>query len=189
MRSRINGHAPLHLMIVMAALMFITNVIVQWQLTIGAFTVTYGLFIYPLTFLLTDYASEVYGKRASTHLVWIGFFASLIPSLLLSTLQICIGSLLAYIVAQFHDIWAFHWWKRRTGGKHLWLRNNASTMTSQLIDTVIFTTVAFYGVLDSKTIFTIMFSEYPLKVLYATMDTGPLYLFVLKYRKSHRHNE
>ncbi len=182
MRSKINSNAPLHLM-------FITNVLVQWQVTIGVFTVTYALFIYPLTFLLTDYTSEVYGKRASTHLVWAGFLASLIPSLLMSTLQICIGSLLAYIIAQFHDIWAFHWWKRKTGGKYLWLRNNASAMTSQLIDTVIFATVAFYGVLHSKTILKIIFSEYPIKVLYAAMDTGPLCLLVLKHKKSNRNNE
>lgn len=177
-RDRNSSTAPLSLAILMAGLMLATNIAVQWQLKIGPVVVTYGLFIYPLTFLVTDYTSEIFGKRASTRLVWIGFFASLPPSLLLSTLQICIGSLLAYLVAQLHDVWAFHWLKRKTRGRFLWLRNNASTMVSQLIDTALFATVAFYGVLDNKTILSIILSEYPLKLAYAAFDTVPLYMLV-----------
>lgn len=165
-------------MFLMAIVMVVTNVAVQWQLKIGPAVVTYGLFVYPLSFLITDYISEVYGKRESRRLVWLGFLVSLVPSLLLSTPQICLGSLLAYLVAQFHDVWAFHWWRQKTNGRFLWLRNNASTMTSQLIDTIIFATVAFYGVLDNKTIFAIIVSEYPLKLAYALVDTVPLYILV-----------
>jgi len=165
-------------MIIMVIVMIVTNIAVQWQLKVGPAVVTYGFFIYPLSFLITDYTSEMYGKRESQRLVWLGFFVSLLPSMLLSTLQICIGSLLAYLIAQFHDVWAFHWWRQKTNGRFLWLRNNASTMVSQLIDTIIFATVAFYGVLDNKTILAVILSEYPLKLAYALLDTGPLYILV-----------
>ena len=62
--------------------------------------------------------------------------------------RVTLASMVAYLISQHHDIFAFHWWKDRTKGKHLWLRNTASTMVSQAIDTGIFITIAFYGVMD-----------------------------------------
>lgn len=160
-----------------------TNFLVQWQVSFWRFTITVGLLVYPITFLVTDYVSEIYGKKAAGRLVWVGFFFAFVPSVFLSTLQITLGSMLAYLVAQFHDVWAFHWWRQRTNGRYLWLRNNASTAVSQLLDTVIFSTVAFYGVLEAGTIIAIMYSEYPIKLIYALLDTGPLYFFVNRARR------
>ena len=160
-----------------------TNFLVQWQVSFWRFTITVGLLVYPITFLVTDYVSEIYGKQVAGRLVWVGFFFAFVPSVFLSTLQITLGSMLAYLLAQFHDVWAFHWWRQRTNGRYLWLRNNASTAVSQLLDTVIFSTVAFYGVLEVDTIIAIMYSEYPIKLLYALLDTGPLYFFVNRARR------
>ncbi len=183
-KGKLYLNVPIALVFIFCLILVATNFLVQWQVNFWKITITVGLLVYPLTFLITDYVSEIYGKKACKQMVWIGLLFTFIPSVLLSTLQITIGSLLAYIIAQSHDIWAFHWWKKKTNGRFLWLRNNASTFISQLLDTVIFSTVAFYGVLENQTIFQIMYSEYPIKLLYALIDTAPLYLFVSLYRKS-----
>lgn len=177
-KSAKHSRPPLAITIVFCAIILATNITAQWQLSFWGLTVTVALFVYPLTFLLTDYVSELYGASACRRLLLTGFIFSIIPSIALSTLQITFGSLLAYLLAQFHDVWAFHWWRRITHGKHLWLRNNASTIVSQLLDTVTFTSIAFWGVLDSATILRIMYSEYPIKVVYALLDTAVLYALV-----------
>jgi hypothetical protein len=107
------------------------------------------------------------GKSRSKKAVWVGFYANIVlvisvlivinwpaapfaveiadklKEILILTPRIAIAGFLAYIVSQNHDVWAFHFWKNKTKGKHLWLRNNASTIISQLIDSVIFITIAF----------------------------------------------
>lgn len=180
-----NLRLPVHpgLITFFCVVLVATNFLVQWQVSFWRFTITVGLLVYPITFLVTDYVSEIYGKQVAGRLVWVGFFFAFVPSVFLSTLQITLGSMLAYLLAQFHDVWAFHWWRQRTNGRYLWLRNNASTAVSQLLDTVIFSTVAFYGVLEVDTIIAIMYSEYPIKLLYALLDTGPLYFFVNRARR------
>ena len=163
---------------IFCVILLTTNITAQYLISFWNFTVTIALFIYPLTFLVTDYVSEIYGKKACIKLVILGLLFSLFPSFIFSTPQIIAGSLLAYLIAQFHDVWAFHWWKRLTKNRHLWIRNNMSTVVSQLFDTVIFTFVAFYGVYDINIILSIMISEYPIKVAMAVIDTGPLYILV-----------
>jgi len=73
-------------------------------------------------------------------------------------------------------VWSFNFWKTKTHGKHLWLRNNASTMVSQLIDSVIFTLGAFYGVYHGRVLVEIILTTYLLKWLVAVFDTGMIYL-------------
>jgi uncharacterized integral membrane protein (TIGR00697 family) len=123
-----------------------------------------GILPYPLTFLVTDILSEVYGRRRANQAVLAGFFASLFVLLILwiadtapmapwSTIEngwvdtptfrhvfgqawrAFLASMVAYLVAQYLDIRFFHFWRRLTNGKHLWLRNNASTISSQVVDT------------------------------------------------------
>jgi queuosine precursor transporter len=120
-----------------------------------------GIIAYPVTFLVTDVLSEVYGKERADRVVTSGLVASffVMALVLLSTsaraaewspiddrtfrkvfgLQwVGVGaSMAAYLGAQYLDIRLFHFWKRLTRGKHLWLRNNASTMTSQIVDTAV----------------------------------------------------
>ncbi len=123
---------------------------------------------YAITFLMTDIISEVWGKEVAGRVVFAGFISQLLLLALVWTAielpiapfqgqefqqaytrilapagNIVVASLTAYLVSQYHDVWAFHKWKQITRGKHLWLRNNASTMVSQLIDTTIFITLAF----------------------------------------------
>ncbi|MFH1649731.1 MAG: queuosine precursor transporter, partial [Candidatus Woesearchaeota archaeon] len=90
------------------------------------------------------------------------------------TPRLVLASLVAYFISQFHDVWAFHAWKRRTKGKHLWLRNNASTIVSQFIDTVIVVVIAFYGVLPG--LIELILGIWILKVIIAMLDTPFMYL-------------
>ena len=124
-----------------------------------------GILAYPVTFICTDVLSEFYGRRRVSQLVTAGFFASVFVVGLVSlstvlpatdwsvvddaTFDLVFGiqpaavgaSMCAYLGAQYLDIRLFHFWKRRTRGRHLWLRNNASTFTSQLVDTILVNTI------------------------------------------------
>ncbi|MCB1124435.1 MAG: queuosine precursor transporter, partial [Verrucomicrobiae bacterium] len=92
--------------------------------------------------------------------------------------RIILGSLLATVCAQLWDIYIFEWVKRRTGSRHLWLRNNVSTAGSQLMDTTIFYTVAFYGVIPNEVLPKLILGTYILKLLVALVDTPIVYLVV-----------
>ena len=131
------------------------------------FEVTLGNIVYASSFLVTDILSENYGRKAAQRAVAIGFFSLLSVTLLMfltikfvpaesDTMhqhiegifgflpRLAVASLAAYLTSQLHDVWAYQWWRKRHPAKrHIWLRNNASTMVSQLIDSVIFTFIAF----------------------------------------------
>jgi uncharacterized integral membrane protein (TIGR00697 family) len=90
--------------------------------------------------------------------------------------RIALGSLAAYLVSQMHDIWIFHIIKERTGGKHLWLRNNLSTMSSQLLDSLVFCSIAFLGLFPMNVWWEIVISTYVIKLAVAALDTPFMYL-------------
>lgn len=165
--------------------------------TIG---VTLGNITYASSFLVTDILSENYGEKSARKSVFIGFF-SLSATVIIMNLalmfkpnefdfiqdsltnifsllpRIALASLLAYAVSQLHDVWAYNFWKMRLPGiKFLWLRNNASTMVSQLLDSVIFTFIAFWGLLPKNEFFEILITTYILKWIVAIVDTPFLYL-------------
>lgn len=175
-------------------------------MTIG---VTLGNITYASSFLVTDILSENYGKKSARKSVYIGFF-SLSATVIIMNLalmfkpnefdfiqeslanifsllpRIALASLLAYAVSQLHDVWAYSFWKKRLPGlKFLWLRNNASTMVSQLMDSVIFTFIAFWGLLPASEFFEILITTYLLKWIVAMVDTPFLYLakMMFTYKK------
>jgi uncharacterized integral membrane protein (TIGR00697 family) len=86
------------------------------------------------------------------------------------------GSLLAYLISQRFDVWVFHLIKKKTRGRHLWLRNNASTMLSQAIDTIIYGVVVWWGVVDFATAMQLALAKYFFKVIIALIDTPFIYL-------------
>ena len=161
----------------------------------GTFTLPAGVIVYATGFLVTDILCEFYGKKKALEAVWGGFLASILLVLAVkiaiawppapfwtgqeafqSTLQlterIVLGSLVAYVISQNWDVRVFHKLKDMTGGRHLWLRNNVSTMTSQALDTVIFITIAFYGVLP---VVPLIVGQYIVKLLIAALDTPFIY--------------
>lgn len=183
---------------------------------INGFALTTGIITYPLTVLITDVVSEIWGERRANFMVVIGFFMSLLmlgvvylavsaPAHLYwvapdnpfgySSVQdyrtgfasvfsvngkLLFGSMLAYMVAQLLDVKLFHFWRKLTNGKHLWLRNNGSTIVSQLADTAIVNSILFYwgfgwsfwmGV-------EVMMTIYFYKLIIALIDTPLVYLCV-----------
>ncbi len=153
---------------------------------------------YASIFLGTDILSEFYGKKAGYEAVWTGFlalamltilgqiviyfqeipdtsaYASAFNTLFAGTWRVALGSFAAYFVAQQFDVWFYHELKERTGGKKLWFRNMASTSTSQLIDTLIFFPIAFWGIIPQ--LGSVMLVAYILKIVVAVLDTPFLYL-------------
>jgi uncharacterized PurR-regulated membrane protein YhhQ (DUF165 family) len=194
---------------------------------LGPMSLAVGVLPYPLTFLVTDLISELYGRSRANFLVWTGlglnFFIlgtmwlaqampSVVPEALppwqilqleqavalpngdtvvgsvefFQLLYYCtsgavFASMMAYIAAQFCDVQLFHFWKRLTKGRHLWLRNNFSTLISQMVDSVMVVAVTFgaaflAGDMALKTIFVLIGSNYLFKMCVALADTGPFYL-------------
>jgi len=166
-----------------------------------------GVIVYASTFLITDIIGEIYGKEYSKKAVITGFFANIIaviailiainwtPAPFLSNEflnsfnkilgfapRIVLASMIAYLISQTHDVYAFHFWKRKTKGKHLWLRNNASTIVSQAIDTAVFITIAFYGLVANEVLLSMIFGQYVLKVFIALFDTPFIYIATLTWR-------
>ena len=182
----------------------LSNIIATKIIVAGGLIVPAAVVLYPLTFLFTDVVSEVEGRKSARDLVMMGFYMSIIMVLILfigkilppapfwenqeayniilgSTPRIVLASMIAYLISQNHDVWAFHWWKQKTSGKHLWMRNNFSTITSQLIDSVLFISIAFMGIYPLKTIGVMIFSQYLIKVGIALLDTPFCYILVRIY--------
>lgn len=184
------------------------------------FIVAVGVLPYPITFLCTDFISELYGRKRAAFVVWIGLMLNIWVVLILwiggilppapqidpatglppreaydwaffRVRQLTFGavtaSMLAYLTAQFCDVFVFHFWKRLTRGRHLWLRNNGSTLASQLVDTVAVILIThFYAhalPIDPEQelwpqLLVFIASGYVFKVVAALLDTIPFYIGV-----------
>lgn len=172
------------------------------------FEISVGILPYPITFLITDLISEIYGKKKANEVVVTGIFASFFSMLIVytgnlvpatswspvqnelyttvfgSTAIAVLASMMAYLFAQFIDIQIYHFWKHLTKGKHLWLRNNFSTFLSQFIDTftVLFLLCSF-GEIEWDLFTGLLIAGFLFKVMIAAIDTPFLYLGVYLFRK------
>ncbi|UCF63355.1 MAG: queuosine precursor transporter [bacterium] len=186
------------LYVIIAADIIVCNIQVIKTIEIFGFVATLGNILYGSIFLATDLLSELYGKKEARKGVWLGFYALIFMTIAMQFAiqftphpsdfshqamqtifgflpRVTLASLLAYLISQNHDVWAFHFWKDKTRGKHLWLRNNASTWISQAIDSLVFVLVAFYGIFDTSTLLSILLTTYVIKVLVAIFDTPVIY--------------
>jgi uncharacterized integral membrane protein (TIGR00697 family) len=164
-----------------------------------------GVILYSGIYFATDLLSEKYGRREGQRAVLLGFVASIIMilfiyiSLLFLPSQIpnhaefannihqamktlfgftplfVFGSLFAYLVSQSFDVWIFHYIKNETGGKHLWLRNNVSTLSSQILDTVLYAVVVWAPVVGLIDALYLASAKYIFKVIIALIDTIFIY--------------
>jgi len=192
----------------MAVAIIIANIQVMKTVKVFFWVTALGNIVYGTTFLVTDILNENYGLKEARKAVWIGFFMLITVTIVM---QICLGfvpdesdslspaleqifsllpritiaSLTAYIISQLHDVWAFEFWKKLFKGKYLWLRNNFSTVTSQLIDNIIFTWIAFVGffglfgwgqVFSWSIIMQIFIVSYVMKFIVSLADTPFIYL-------------
>ncbi len=177
----------------------LANIQVMKLITLFGMTATLGNILYGTSFLATDILSENYGKKDANLAVHIGFFMLLMMVVVMKfailfipnphdmahealskifglTPRVAGASFCAYACSQYHDVWMFHLLKGKTHDKHLWLRNNVSTMVSQAIDTGIFVGVAFYGMYPTNVLLSLFLSTYVIKWIVALSDTWCVYL-------------
>jgi uncharacterized integral membrane protein (TIGR00697 family) len=201
------------LLALVVANVFAASKLISVPLGFHTVVVAVGILPYPVTFLVTDLISELYGRARASYTVLVGFAVSLgllafievgkltpafdsvqgeaFASFFATNTRAVTASMLAYLVAQYLDVRLFHWWRKVTRGRHLWLRNNGSTVGSQLVDTVIVTTVLFWGasppfmngeVMGMAEIAPIIRDGFIFKAIVALVDTPLIYLFVALLR-------
>ncbi|SIO26916.1 queuosine precursor transporter [Halodesulfovibrio marinisediminis] len=179
--------------------LLICNLQVIKTVELFGLTTTLGNILYAGVFLATDMLSEFYGKREAQKGVLLGFITLVLMTAYMQVAlhfspaaddfaqphleaifgflpRIAVASMLAYITSQMHDVWAFHFWKEKTNGRMLWLRNNASTLVSQLLDSTIFCLVAFYGIFPTPVLVEILATTVIFKAIVSVMDTPFIYL-------------
>ena len=172
------------------------------------FNLSVGILPYPITFLITDLISEIYGKKKANQVVTVGIFAAIFSTFIIfvadavpaienspiddmlfkkvfgSTIIAVFSSMLSYLFAQYIDIHIYHFWKNLTKGKMLWLRNNFSTFFSQFVDTfTIIFLLCVSNILEWNQFAGLLISGFLFKVLVALVDTPFLYLGVYFFRK------
>jgi len=164
-------------------------------------TFSAGTLAASLTYPITDIICEVWGKAKARKVVFASLICWIVVLILLyisiiapsasfwklqtayaklfsTSMRLILGGFIAYTVAQFHDIWAFMFWKEKTKGKHLWLRNNLSTIMSQLLNTIIIVMIGFYGLIPHIAIIPTILGWWLIKILIAVCDTPAVYLLV-----------
>jgi hypothetical protein len=176
----------------------LANIQVMKTIQVFGMVTALGNVIYSSLFLVTDIINENYSKKDAQKAVWIGFFVLIATTILMQlTIQfiphesdflsehisvifsflprIAIASLIAYIISQSHDVWFFSKLKIKHKTRNLWLRNNLSTITSQLLDNLIFTLIAFIGVFSWDIIGQIFLTSMIIKIIVAASDTPFIY--------------
>ena len=166
---------------------------------------TLGNVLFAVTFLITDILSECEGKKAAQTAVYAGIFCSIfflvlsqswmlytpsatdtimpsIKAVFSNTPRMILASLVVYAVSQMFDVWLYHkWWnftEKKFGSKRrfLWLRNNGSTLISQILNTALFTAFAFWGTYDIPTLISIFISSYVIYIFTSLLDTPFVYI-------------
>lgn len=183
----------------------LANILAVRIVDVGGFVFSMGTIVYALTFLTSDAISEVFGKKKVKQLIFIAVFSQIITffffylALTLPSndssfdesfkmvfglsLRIIFASIITFLISQVHDLWAFHYWRKKFSGKHLWLRNNFSTIVSQIIDTTLFTLIAFFGVWSTTEIIQIILFDWVFKIFLSIIDTPILYGLVAWLKK------
>lgn len=192
------------LLTVFVSSLLLGNLLGSKLIEIFGIVTSVGLLGYPLTFLITDIVEEVKGREVTKIFVHAGFLSlciavlfvfvsTVLPSSSLyphseaynnvfsNSLRIMLASMVAFVISQYHDLWAFNFWKQKTNGRYLWLRNNLSTIVSQLLDSTVFIFVAFYHAtpeVNAIAVFYMILPLWALKVVFSLLDTPFIYLGV-----------
>jgi len=187
------------------AVLVIASVLAAKIIVVGAFFVPAGILAYSLTFLCTDIIGEVYGKQIAQRVVLAGFIALLVTlgliqlaliwppapiyphqaafeTILNHSGRIIIASIIAYLISQLTDVRLFALLRQLTQGRLLWLRNNLSTIASQLLDSIVFILIAFYG--TALPLFDLIIGQWLIKLAIAALDTPLVYAGVYLIRRN-----
>lgn len=188
-------------------LLILSNILAVKLVSFGSWIVLpAAAVVYVCTYPILDVLTETYGKEAARKTVYTGLFAQLLSTFFIwlainlpaapfyedqqafetifsAGFRVTLASLTAYVVSQNLDVTIFHKLKEKYGGKKLWLRNNASTMASQLVDTVIFISIAFYGTMPLAALLSLIAAQYVFKFAVAVLDTPVVYMLVAVCRR------
>jgi len=181
-----------------------------WVPFVGMYTFeqSVGLLPYPITFIVTDIVSEIYGRKKANQVVTAGLVSSLFMLFVITIADISVAtpwspvddqtfnkvfglsgaavfaSMIAYLIAQYLDVRVFHFWKNLTKGKHLWLRNNASTIFSQFVDTfAVLFLLCFLDIISWDRFSILLLNGFLFKVFFAAFDTPIIYALTYIIRK------
>lgn len=179
-----------------------TKIVLLWQFTFDG-----GTLLFPLSYLFNDILTEVYGYRQSRRVIWMGFFSAALMSLVLwmvgalkpaadwtnqdaymailgQTPRIVIASLIAFFAGEFSNSYTLAKMKILTNGRWLWMRTIGSTIIGEFADTILFTLIAFYGVLSPALLLSVAISNYVFKVGFETIATPLTYKIVAFLKKA-----
>ncbi len=198
---------PAYLFAALSTYIVLANIIAFRIMNLGYFIVPVAVIVYSLTFLITDFLSEKYGKEMARKAVWSGFIMNVLAVIVIVfsnampypsfaseqakifsqafslTWRIVLGSLIAYMISQNVSVAIYHLLKVKTKGKKMWLRNNLSTIIAQFADTILFITIAFYGIFPYDALKSMVLSQYVIKLIIALLDTPFLYLSTYLFDK------
>lgn len=189
-----------------SGLLVVSNILGVKLFAVGEFMLPAAVIVYMATFLITDVIGEVYGKKNARRTVHAGFFTQLVvllfiwlaielppaPAFTMQTeyemilggsFQVIAASLVSYLVSQHLDVSIFHRMKGRHGTRKLWLRNNVSAGVTQLVDTSIFITIAFFGTVPFEAMLGMIAAQYVAKMVIVLFDTPIVYLLVRTARR------
>ncbi|MDD5721325.1 MAG: queuosine precursor transporter [Candidatus Pacebacteria bacterium] len=187
------------------SILLISNVASTKILDFGLFTFDGGTLLFPLSYIFGDILTEVYGYKKGRSVIWLGFFMALLMSVIFIivgklppavgwdnqaaydailglTPRIVIASLIAYLCGEFSNSYVLAKMKIWTNGKWLWTRTIGSTLIGELIDSTLFISIAFLGVLPNSLLFTLIISNYIFKTAVEVLFTPATYK-VVKFLK------
>lgn len=183
------------------AILLISNIVSAKIISFGIFAFAGGIIVFPISYIFGDILTEVYGYKRSRKVIWLGFAANLLmaavfilvqrlPSapfwhgqasydqILGQTPRIVVASLLGYFAGEFSNSFVLAKMKILTKGKWLWSRTIGSTVVGELVDTIIFITIAFWGILPQNALVTVILSNYIVKSLIEVVLTPLTYVVV-----------
>lgn len=196
---------------IFTACLVLSNIIAGKLIQIGPFVVTAGIIIFPITYILGDIFTEVYGYRKTSLVIWTGFAANVLlvlvslavvalPSpvffqdapayqkVLGITWRLVLASLCAYLLGEFSNSAILSLLKKMTKGKFLWMRTIGSTLVGQGVDSFVFISIAFIGVMPLPALLSMIVTQYVIKVLYEAVFT-PVTYGVVHLIKKHEHQD
>lgn len=189
------------------AILLVSNIVSSKIISFGAFSFAGGIIVFPLSYIFGDVLTEVYGYKNSRKVIWLGFATNILMAIILMvvgalpaspnwhdqasyekilglTPRIVVASLLGYFAGEFSNSFVLAKMKILTRGKWLWTRTIGSTVVGEFVDTAIFITVAFSGILPQGLMVTIILSNYIFKTLFETIFTPLTYLVVNWLKKA-----
>lgn len=202
MGKKLNENKFILILVIFITIISILNLISTKIVTLFGYAFSVGTFLYALTFPCTDIISEVWGKERAKRVVWLGFLSNVIIAAVVfaavkfppaefwaeenisyvatfsAVPRLIFASMIAFLISQLHDVWAFHYIRQLTKGKYLWLRNNVSTWVSQIIDSFIIVIIAFYGTVPLNILIEMIFATTLIKIVIAALDTPVVYALV-----------